>query len=102
MRRNRKTVYVRPTGEYPCQWDDLVGPDRKVIATIYSTEEGKKGIRKPGIRKGWDGIYDIVTPTMEINNEVVRNALDELSKKTKRNFVRQEEYYHQPAVPASR
>ena len=71
MRKHKKIVRVKPIGEYPCQWDDLINSHKKAIATIYTLEEGKKDNLKPGITKGKDGIYDIVVHSNEINNEVV-------------------------------
>lgn len=87
MKERKKKISVRPTGEYPCQWDDLIGPSKKVIATIYTLEEGYKDNLKPGITKGKDGIYDIVVYAKEINNEVVRNALKDLEKLTGKRYV---------------
>lgn len=82
-----KAIRIRPTGEYPCQWDDLIEPGRKVRATVYTLEEGKKDHLKPGITKGKDGVYDIVVDAKEINNEVARNALKDLGKVTGRRYV---------------
>ena len=82
MSKKEKIIKIRPTTEYPCQWDDLIGPKRKVIATIYTVEEGKKDNLKLGINKGKDGIYDIVVSAKEINNQMVRNALGNLGKVT--------------------
>ena len=42
---------VYPTCEYPAQWDDFIDQDKKVIATIYTLEEGMKDNRKEGITK---------------------------------------------------
>ena len=78
---------IKPSSEYPSQWDDLIGPNKKVIATIYTPEEGKKDNLKPGITKGKDGIYDIVAHAKEINNEVVRNALRDLEKVTGKRYI---------------
>ena len=78
---------IKPSSEYPSQWDDLIGPNKKVIATIYTPEEGKKDNLKPGITKGKDGIYDIVAHATEINNEVVRNALKDLEKVTGTQYI---------------
>lgn len=87
MNKQKKTIRVRPTSEYPCQWDDLLGPHKKVVATIYTYEEGRKENLKPGISKGKDGIYDIVSHSGEINNEIVRNGLKELGKITGSKYV---------------
>lgn len=86
-KERRKIIKVRPTCECPCQWDDLVNSRKKVIATIYTLEEGEKDNIKPGITKGKDGIYDIVVYAKEINNEVVRNALRDLEKVTGKRYV---------------
>lgn len=83
----RKIIKVRLTCEYPCQWDDLVNSRKKVIATIYTLEEGEKDNIKSGITKGKNGIYDIVVHAKEINNEVVRNALRDLGKVTDKQYV---------------
>lgn len=87
MKRQKRPIKIKPTCEYPCQWDDVIGPDKKVIATIYTFEEGEKDNLKPGITKGKDGIYDIVVYAKEINNEVVRNALLELEKVTGKKYI---------------
>lgn len=80
-------IKVRPTSEYPSQWDDLIASRKKVIATVYTLEEGEKDNLKLGITKGKDGIYDIVVHAEEINNEVVRNALKDLEKVTSERYV---------------
>lgn len=86
----KKIIKVRPTGEYPCQWDDLIDEQGRVIATIYTEKEAEEeGLKfhKDGISKGRDGIYNIVVPlAQEINNEVVRNRLELLSKRTKKEY----------------
>lgn len=88
VNKNRKKIIkVRPTCEYPCQWDDLIDYRKKVIATIYTLEEGEKDKLKTGITKGRDGIYDVVVHAKEINNEVVRNALKDLEKVTGKRYV---------------
>lgn len=87
MKDSRKTMKIRPSCEYPCQWDDLIGSRKKVVATIYTVEEGKKSNRKPGITKGKDNIYDIVVNAKDINNEVVRNALKDLGKVTGKRYI---------------
>jgi len=87
MRKHKKIIRVRPTCEYPCQWDDLINSHNKVIATIYTIEEAEKDHLKPGITKGKDGIFDIVVYSKEINNEVVRNALKDLEKVTNKRYV---------------
>ena len=83
----RKIIRLRPTCGYPCQWDDLINSSKKVIATIYTLEEGGKDNIRPGITKGKDGIYDIVVHAKEINNEVVRNALRDLEEVTDKRYV---------------
>ncbi len=82
----RDTIFIKPTGEYPCQWDDLIDVTKRVIATIYTEQEARKDHLPLGIKKGKDGVYDIVTMATEINYEVVRNALTKLSKKTGRPY----------------
>ena len=86
-KKRKKIIKVRPTCEYPCQWDDLIDSRKKVIATIYTFEEGGKDKLKPGITKGKDGIYDIVVYAKEINNEVVKNALKDLEKITEKRYI---------------
>ena len=88
--RGMRVIRVRPTGEYPCAWDDLIGPGRKTLATIYALEEGKKSGLRPGITKGKDGVYDIVLLTSEINNEVVRDGLKGLEKITGKRYILEE------------
>lgn len=87
MKECKKITKVKPTCEYPCQWDDLIDPGGKCIATIYTIEEGQKDNLKSGIEKGKDGIYDIVVHTKEINNEVMRNALKDLEKVTGELYI---------------
>jgi hypothetical protein len=86
LKNSREIIKIRPTYEYPCQWDDLIDSRKKVIATIYTIQEGKKDNLKPGIAKGKDGIYDIVVHAKDINNEVVRNALRDLEKVTGKRY----------------
>lgn len=86
LKNSREITKIRPTCEYPCQWDDLIDSRKKVIATIYTLQEGKKDNLKPGITKGKDGIYDIVAHARDINNEVVRNALRDLEKVTGKRY----------------
>ena len=85
--RTRRIVKVRPTGEYPCQWDDLIIPEKKTLATIYTLSEGKKDGLKAGIRKADDGVYDVVVKASKINYRVVRNTLKELEKITHCSYV---------------
>lgn len=87
MIKSKKIIRVRPTCEYPCQWDDLIDSDKKVIATIYTLKEGEKDNLKTGMTKGKNGIYDIVVHSKEIKNEVVRNALKDLEKVTGKRYV---------------
>ncbi len=47
-----KRIKIRPTCEYPCQWDDLIDSRKKVIATIYTPEEGGKDKLKRRNNKG--------------------------------------------------
>ncbi len=86
MIKSKKIIKVRPTCEYPCQWDDLIDSHGKIIATIYTAKEAEKENLKLGITKGKDGIYDIVVQSKEINNEVVRNALKDLEKVTGKRY----------------
>mgnify|MGYP001611624832 FL=1 len=80
-------IKVKPTGEYPCQWDDLIDSKNNVIATIYALREGKNDNLKSGITKGTDGVYDIVVKSKEITVEVVINALADLEKVTDRRYL---------------
>jgi len=82
-----KTIKVKPTGEYPCQWDDLIDSKNNLIATIYTLKEGRKDNLKSGTTKGKDGIYDIVVNSKEITVEVVRNALSDLEKVTDKRYM---------------
>ncbi len=87
MKNYMNIIRVKQTCEYPCQWDDLINSHKKVIATIYTLDEGKKDNLKPGITNGKDGIFDIVVYSKEINNEGVRNALQDLEKVTNKRYV---------------
>lgn len=82
-----KAIKAKPTGEYPCQWDDLIDSKNNVIATIYTLKEGKKDRLKSGITKEKDGIYDIVVDSKEITVKVVRNALADLEKVTDKRYI---------------
>ena len=92
MEEHKKRKKISSTCVYPSQWDDLIDSRKNVIATMYTLEEGKKDNLKPGIRKGKDGIYDIVVHVNEINNEVVRNALKDLGKITGKRYVFERKY----------
>ena len=72
--------------QYPCQYDDLFDEKGKLIATIYTEKDAKEDGLRQGVSKGRDGIYNIVTSAKEINNEVVRNGLEELSRKTGKRY----------------
>lgn len=87
MTRKKKQIHIRPSCQYPCQWDDLIDSSRKVVATIYTFEEAVKDDLKPGITKGEDDIYDIVVYAKEINNEVVKKALKDLEEVTGETYV---------------
>ncbi len=80
-------IKVKPTGEYPCQWDDLIDSKNNVIATIYTLKEGRKDNLKSGVEKGTDGIYDIVVNSKEITAEVVKNAFADLEKITDKRYM---------------
>lgn len=85
-RSSKSVIFITPTGEYPSQWDDLIDASRRTIATIYTEQEAKKNHLARGIKKGKDGVYDIVVDAAEINHEMVRNALTKLAKKTSRSY----------------
>jgi len=87
MKAEKRTIKVKPTCQYPCQWDDLIDSRKQLIATVYTLEEGEKDNLKPGITKSKDGIYDIVVHAEGINNEVVRNALKDLEKVTGTRYI---------------
>jgi len=82
-----KVVTIRTTGEYPCQWDDLVEVSGATLATIYTLQEVKKEGCKPGIRRGTDGVYDIVVPVTELGHTTVKEALKDLEKITGMRYV---------------
>jgi hypothetical protein len=85
--KKSEDIKLKPTGEYPCQWDDLIDSKNNLIATIYTLKEGKKDNLKYGITKGTGGIYDIVVNSKEITVEVVRNALADLEKVTDKRYM---------------
>jgi len=87
FKKHKKAIKIKPTCEYPCQWDDLIDSRNKPIATIYTLKEGIKDNKKTGITKGENGICDIVVDTREINNEVVRNALKDLEKAAEKRYI---------------
>lgn len=86
-----KAIRLKQTVQYPCSMDDLIDSKSITRVTVYTLEEygcwPKTAKKLPYIRKCRDGIYDIVIASNEINNEVIRIALKELSKKTKRSYV---------------
>ncbi len=74
---------LKTTSEYPCEWDDLINEQRETYATIYTLKNAREeGITKAGIIKKKDGIFDIVTDSLELTKEIVQNSLKELSKIT--------------------
>ena len=84
-----KTIKVYSTAQFPCQWDDLVIKEKKkkkLIATIYSKKEAEKDNLGFGIKKARDNIYDLVVDASEINNQVVRDALQDLEKRTHKKY----------------
>ena len=85
-----KPINVYSTSQFPCQWEDLIIKNRqntkKLIATIYTEKEAQKDNLGLGIKRERDGVYDIVVDALEINNEVVRNALKDLEKKTNQKY----------------
>ena len=87
-----KKIRVYQTIEFPCPYEDLVvkGKQGKItIATIYTEGYAKKYTTinsLPRIKKSKNGIYDIVVDASEINNEIVRNALKDLEKKTHKKY----------------
>ena len=87
-----KKIRVYQTIEFPCSYEDLVvkGERGKItMATIYTGGYAKKYTTinpLPRIKKSKDGTYDIVVDASEINNEVVRNALKDLEKKTHKKY----------------
>jgi len=74
---------LKTTGEYPCQWDDIVNEKGKTYATIYTLKNARKDeITRAGITKKNNGIFDIVVDVPELTKELVQTALKELSKIT--------------------
>jgi len=81
-----KPIKAYQTCEYPSQWDDLINLDKEVIATISTTKEASRDKRKKGIIKAGDGIYDIVVEAKEINDKIVKDAIENLSKVTGKKY----------------
>lgn len=78
-----KIMNLKTTGEYPCQFDDLIDKNRKTYATIYTLKNAREyGINKIGISKGKYGIFNIVKDVSKLTKNIVRNSLTELSKIT--------------------
>jgi len=86
MPMTKRKILVYSKTEYPCQRDDLITKKGKTIATIYTEKEAEKEKLAQGIRKAKNGIYDIVICGTEINNEIARNALKNLEKKTNKEY----------------
>ena len=85
--QGRKAVKVRTTGEYPCQWDDLIGADGETLATVYTVQEANQDGLRVGITRGRDGVYDIVVPVKEITHKVLSKVLMDLEKMTDTRYV---------------
>lgn len=81
-----KSINVYSTSQFPSQWDDLITKEKRLIATLYTKKEAKKDNISFGVKKAKDGIYDIVVDATEINNEIVKNALKDLTKKTNKKY----------------
>ena len=79
----RRKMNLKTTGEYPCQWDDIINEKRKTYAAIYTLKNAREDeITKAGITKKKDGIFDIVIDAPKLTKNIVQNALKELSKIT--------------------
>ena len=80
---------LKTTGDYPCQWDDLIDEKRRTYATIYTLSNVKKGSRPKlkGIQKSKDGIFDIVVDEQELIKENVETALKDLTKITGIEYI---------------
>jgi len=79
----RRKMNLKTTGEYPCQWDDIVNERGKTYATIYTLKNAREDeITKAGITKKKDGIFDMVVDAPELTKELVQTALKKLSKIT--------------------
>lgn len=78
-----KQITLKTTGEYPCQFDDLIDKNRKTYVTIYILKNAREyGINKVSISKGKYGIFNIVKDVPKLTKSIVRNSLAELSKIT--------------------
>lgn len=79
----KEKINLRTTGEYPCQWDDLIDEHGKTYATVYTLKNARgDGVTEAGITQSSDGIFDIVIDAPKLTKDVVRNSLKELSKIT--------------------
>jgi len=80
-------VLLKSTGRYPCQWDDLVGPDGRVAVTIYTLREKLiDGPAVPGVSLCEDGIFDIVVDVPELTEDVVAEALAALPARAGKEY----------------
>ncbi len=81
--KEKSKIALRSTGIYPCSWDDLIYETGRTYATVYTLENAREnGFLEPGITKGDDGIFDIVIDAPELTEDVLRDALNNLSSTT--------------------
>ncbi len=80
-------MLLKPTGQYPCQWDDLIDKNGRVVVAIYTLREKLvDGPAVPGVKLDEDGIFDIVLDVPELNEKVVAEALAELSSRAGKRY----------------
>jgi hypothetical protein len=80
-------MLLKSTSQYPCQWDDLVDKNGRVIVTIYTLREKIiDGPSVPGVKFCEDGIFDIVVDVPELTEEVVAEVLVDLSSRAGKRF----------------
>ncbi len=81
------TMLLKSTGQYPCQWDDLIDKNSRIVVTIYTLREKLiDGPAVPGVKLCEDGIFDIVVDVPELTEKVVVEALAELSSRAGKRY----------------
>ena len=83
----KKFIKLRATGHYPCPWDDLIDDNNKVYVSVYTLISARKDpslkLEKSGITfNEQDKVYDIVINVPKLTEEIVKEALERLSKIT--------------------
>ena len=78
-----KLMELKSTGQYPCQWNDIIDNKRRTYVTVYTLKNAREdGIKRACIKKARDGVFDIVIDTSQLTKKIIVKALEDLSKIT--------------------